>query len=261
MFHTFLIWNNFIQCLWTRVLFYNSNWQTKALFGANVPITKLLQGAKTDNLLQYNDYYFYWQPISISYFFHKHCGIEFNYQIGHSQRIRKRADNFETVMRSEYGDKYYVYPTIEDVVITSSFTGVIERGFFGLIVRFETDKMYIYPKLSIGVTSFCSDWGRVDLKEKNSNNEYKISYSSKESPYVFFTLAPSVSFGYKLFHRLYINADIMLSHCKTNIVFEETFLNLYTKEKTVKYFDYKNDIFSLSLGAGIIYIMRFKKSQ
>jgi len=240
---------------------YKSNWQTKALFGANVPITKLLQGAKTDDLLQYNDHYFYWQPISISYFFHKHWGLEFNYQIGHSQRIRKRADNFETVMRSEYSDKYYVYPKTEDVVITSSFTGVIERGYLGLIFRFETDKMYVYPKLSIGITSFCSDWGRVDLKEKNSNNEYKISYSSEERPYVYFTFAPSVSFGYKLFHRLYINADIMLSHCKTNIVFEENFLNLYTKEKTVKYFDYKKDIFSLSFGGGLIYIMRFKKSR
>lgn len=240
---------------------YKSDWQTKALFGVNVPVTKLLQGAKIDNLLHYNDHYFYWQPISISYFFQKHWGLEINYQIGHSQRIRKRADNFKAVMQSEYSDKYYVYPTTKDFVNTSSFTGVIERVYLGLIFRYENDKMYVYPKLSIGVTSFCSDFGRVDLKEKNSNNEYQISYSSGERPNTFFTLAPSVSFGYKLFHRLYINADIMLSHFKTNIAFEEEFLNLYTKEKTVKYFDYKKDIFSLSFGGGLIYIMRFEKSR
>ena len=74
---------------------YRSNWQTKALFGANVPITKLLQGAKTDNLLYYNEHYFFWQPVSISYFFHKHWGLEFNYQIGHSKKIGKKADNFK----------------------------------------------------------------------------------------------------------------------------------------------------------------------
>ena len=220
-----------------------------------------MQDTNIDYLLQYDDHYFFWQPISISYFFHKHWGLEFNFQIGQSQRIRKRADNFKAGVQSEYSGKYYVHSTTGASDDYFFLDGNIQRGYLGLIFRFETPKMYVYPKLSIGVTSFYSDCWRASLKEKNSNNEYKISFSSGKIPNDYFTFVPSVSFGYKLFHRLYLNADIMLSYFKTDIVFEEEFLNLYTKEKTVKYFDYKKDIFSLSFGGGLIYIMRFKRKS
>ncbi|MCL2040464.1 MAG: hypothetical protein FWG84_00300 [Bacteroidales bacterium] len=59
-------------------LAYKSKWQTKILGGTNIPITKLLQGAETDCFFQYDDHSFYWQIISISYFFHKHWGVEFS---------------------------------------------------------------------------------------------------------------------------------------------------------------------------------------
>ena len=238
---------------------YKSNMQTKALFGANIPLTKLLQGANVDNLLRYDDHYFYWQPISFSYFFHKYWGLEFNYQIGYSGRIRKRDNNFKANMQSEYSDKYYVHTTTGDsdeiFFLDKSF---LNRGYLGLIYRFETTKFYIYPKLSIGVTSLYTDWGRTDLKEKNSNYGYKISYSSNEIN-DYFTLASSISFGYKVFHRLYINADIMLSYFKTNIVFEKEFTNLYIQQTDKEYFNYNKDVFTLSLGAGLIYIISFKK--
>ena len=124
----------------------------------------------------------------------------------------------------------------------------------------------MYPKLSFGLYSFDTNCGYVYLKEKNSNYEYKISYSDGKKPSGggsnnYFTLTPSVSFGYKLFHRLYLNADIMLSYFKTDIVFEKEFTNLYTNKKTVEYFDYKKDIYTLSFGAGIIYVMGFRKKN
>jgi hypothetical protein len=237
-------------------LAYKSKWQTRLLFGTNIPITKLFQGTETDYLFQYDDNSYYWQILSISYFFHKHWGIEFNYQAGTSSKIRERNDNFITNMQSQYGDNHYVNAgtgaAYDDF---NFFSGDIERGYLGVIYRFETNKFYVYPKFAIGITSFCTDWGRADLKVKNSNIEYKVNYSSGKRPNDHFTLAPSVSFGYKILKRFYLNADIMFSYYKTNIVFEKEFTNLYTNEKAVEYFDYKKPVSTLSFGVGLIFVI------
>jgi len=230
----------------------------KCLVGANIPVTKLLQGAETDYLLQYDDHSYYWQFMSMSYFFHKHWGLELNFQAGTSSKIKHRADNFITDVQAKYDDKYYVHPTTGAEYDDDEFylfLGDISRGYLGLIYRFETKKFYVYPKFAIGVISFSTDWGSADLKEKNSNIECKINYSSKKIPNDHFTIAPSVSFGYKILNRLYLNADIMFSHYKTNIVFKKETTNLYTNKSSMEYFDYKKSISTLSLGTGLIYII------
>ena len=242
-------------------LAYKSKWQTRFLFGANIPMTKLLQGAETDYLCQYDDNSYYWQILSISYFFHKHWGLEFNYQAGTSNRIRKRNDNFIANMQSQYSDTYYVNAGTGAAYDDFNFIGGdIQRGYLGVVYRFETNRFYVYPKFAIGVISFYTDWGSADLKEKNSNIRSKVSYSSGKRPNNHFTFAPSVSFGYKISKRFFLNADIMFSYYKTNIVFEKEFTNLYTNERIVEYFDYKKGISTLSLGAGLILvIIHYKK--
>ena len=236
---------------------YDSKWQTKAIFGVNIPITKLYQGTEVDYLLGYDDNSYYWQILSVSYFFHKHWGLEFNFQTSISNRIRHRADYFNANMESEYIDKYYIRSG--SGTSNSEFSimgGDMLRGYIGAIYRFETDKLYIYPKFSIGVTSLYTDWGRVDLKEKNSNNEFKVSYSNGKGVNDYFTLASSASFGYKIMKRFYFNADIMFSYFRTNITYKKDFTNLYTNEHIVEHFDYKKNIFTLSLGVGLIFIIK-----
>jgi len=238
-------------------LAYKSKWQTKLLIGTNIPMTRLLQGTETDYLFQYDDNSYYWQILSISYFFHKHWGLEFNYQAGTSSRIRQRGDNFTAIMQSEYNDRYFVSPKTGALYDDFNFfSGDIERGYLGIIYRFETNRFYVCPKFAIGITSFYTDWGGADLKEKNSNIEYRINYSSGKRPNDHFTLAPSVSFGYKIAKRFFFNSDIMFSYYKTNIVYEKTTTNLYTSERTVEHFDYKKGISTLSLGAGLIFVIR-----
>ena len=247
-----------------ETLAYKSKLQTRLLFGTNIPITKLLQGTETDYLLQYDDNSFYWQIISISYFFHKHWGLEFNYQAGTSNRIRQRGDNFMESVQSMYSENYFVRPRTGAIYNDNFFAGDISRGYLGVIYRFETNKFYVYPKFAIGLTSIFTSWGSADLKEKNSNNEHTISYLNKNRRNTgalanatdFFTFAPSISLGYKITKRFYFNADIMFSHFKTNIVYEKTFKNLYTNESTVEHFDYKKGVSTLSLGAGLIFIIR-----
>jgi hypothetical protein len=237
-------------------LAYKSKWQIKTLVGTNVPITKLLQGKTVDYLLIYDDHLFYWNE-SISCFFHKHWGLELNFQLEGSKKLNSRADNFITSVQSEYDDKYYVQSETSGMYDKFHFfNGDIGQFSLGVVYRLEINKFYAYPKLLIGMISFTIDEGHANVKEKNSNYEYKVSYSGNRTQNNNFIITPSVSFGYQIIKRLYVNADIMFPYFKTNIVFEKEFTNLYTKEKTVEYFDYKKNIFTFSLGAGITYVMR-----
>ena len=159
-------------------------------------------------------------------------------------------------MQSMYNDNYYVSPRTGANSDDFNFiSGDISRGFLGVIYRFETNKFYLYPKLAIGTTAFYTDWGKADLKEKNSNIECTVEYSTKKTPHDHFTLAPSVSLGYKLSKRFYLNADIMFSRYSTNIQFKKEFTNLYTNKSSAEYFNYKKSISTLHLGAGLIFVI------
>lgn len=231
---------------------YKSKWQTKPTVGFNIPITKLLKGDVTDYLFGFDDHSFYWQVLSISYFFQKHWGVEFNYQPGSSKRISKRGDKFLQSMQSEYGNDYFVTPSTG----ASIFAGNIERGYMGLIYRLESKRFFIYPKISIGVTSFYTDWGEAYLKEKNSNKVITVSYSSGEIPNDFFTIAPSLTLGYKLTKRVFFNVELLTSYYKTNITYIKTTTDLNSGQSFNEETEYKRNMFNLSLGAGLIIVIK-----
>jgi len=229
-------------------LAYKSKWQFRTLSGGNIPITKLLQGTETDYLLQYKDHSYYLQLLSGSYFFHKHWGVDLNLRIGGSSEIGERTDEFIAKIHSRYGDNYFVSAE------TKESSEVFHQGYIGVIYRLETNKFYVYPTLSIGVTAIYTNRWQAHLKEKNSNNEYELSLSNESKPSTgfFFTLAPSVSFGYKLSKLVFLNADVTFSYFRPNFASKKEFVNLYTRESSVEYFDYKKDILTLGLGVGVI---------
>ena len=233
-------------------LAYKSKWQIRVLAGGNIPITKLLQGNEADYLLQYNDHSYYIQPVSASYFFHKHWGADIDLRVGGSSNIGYRTDDFIAKVQSRYGDNYFVSAE------TKETKGVFHQGYIGIIYRLETNKFYAYPALSIGGTAIYTNRWQAHLKEKNSNNEYGLflSTKNKSSNGLFFTLAPSISFGYKLSKQVFLNANIMLSYFRPNFTLEKEFVNLYTKERTMEYFNYNKDILTLGLGTGVIIVIR-----
>jgi len=232
---------------------YKTKWQTTFLFGGNIPITSLLQGSEFDYSHLYDDNSYYWQLMSISYFFHKHWGMELNFQAATSNRIRNREREFDAYAQSKYKDNYYVKSIgVYDGDFTF-FAGDFQRAYLSVIYRIEKNKFYVHPKMAMGITTISTDGISIKLKEKGSNYEYKVSCSEKENGYTFFTVAPSASFGYKLFKRFYLNAGIALSYYKANMAFEKEFTNLYTEENAIEYFNYRKNIFTLSMDVGVIY--------
>ena len=114
--------------LWAQdSLKYRTRIQLKTTFGANLPITKLLNNDITDNLIGYSEYSFYWQAVSMSFFFHKHWGIEWNLGVSY---MESRYDGFEEKIIAEYPKHYVVFSSHGDNM------GV--RSFLNLVYRYET---------------------------------------------------------------------------------------------------------------------------
>lgn len=227
--------------------------QVKPSFGFNIPTTKLLKGNVTDHLLSYDDQSHYLQLIGLALFFDKHWGVGFNFQRNSSDRISNRGDKFLQAMQTEYGNGYYVTPSTGASYKQPNFlSGDFERGFLGVIYRLESNRLFFYPKVAIGVTSFYADWGRAYLKEKNANNVVEVYYTAGKIPKDHLTLATSASVGYKITKWLYLNVDAMTSYYKTNVAYTKTTTDLNLKQSSVELIDYKKNVFGLSVGAGFI---------
>lgn len=236
---------------------YQSKWQTRPNFGINFPITNLLDGRTTDYLFEYGDNSMYWQILSVSFFFHKHWGVEFNFQGMTAENVSNRVDNFSSAMNTEYEENYFVKTSTSSLYHDfNPIGGHFERGFIGLIYRMEKNRIFIHPKFSIGVSSFQTDWGQIILKEKNSNNVIEVFFDSGKRPNDHFVLATSMAFGYKLTKRLYFNLDLMTSYYKTDITFTKNITDLHTNQSTSENFRYNKNIYTLSVGGGLILVIK-----
>jgi len=230
-----------------------SKWYLKPAAGVNLPVTKLLTGEITDHLLEYDDFSFYGQLIAGGYFFNSTWGLEFSFQPGYSGKLSGRADKFANDLELKYGDTYFVTVGSGAAYSQSDFSGgAIQRGFFGLVYRIEKPHMVILPKFSIGVTSFYTDWGSAVLKEKGTNTLLKLRYDPGQRPNDHFTLAPSVTIGYRLSKRVLATVDAMYSYCKTDIVFTEELRNSFTEEVSYRSFDYDRHLHTFTIGLGLI---------
>jgi hypothetical protein len=244
-----------IQAYSQDTLRYKSILQINPSFGFYSPLTTLLKGDATDPLLKFDDRYHYWQVLSLSFFFHKHWGITFNYQAGNAKSITKKNGQFIESMQSQYGKDYYVTPSTGDYNDDPKFLGDIQQGYLGVIYRLESGHFFMYPKLAIGITSFYTNWGSVFLKQKNANDVIRIFYLPNKVPHDHFTLAASASMGYKITKRVFLSLNVLSSYYKTNISYTQTTTDLNSGQSATDIINYKSNILSLGLGAGLIIVL------
>lgn len=232
-------------------------WYLKPAGGINIPITNLLSGEITDNLFSYSDHSYYLQFLSGNFFFSQKWGVEFTFQACASNSIYGGTDRFSSEIHRKYDKDYFVSPSTSEqngleYILTENFG----RGYLGVVYRIEKPKYILLPKLFIGVTSFFTNWGSADLKEKGTNTVMKISYSSGAGPNHHFTLAPGFSFGYRISKRVIANIDFIYSYYKTNIEFVEETRNTFTDETSYNTIDYRKNIHTLTIGIGLIIELR-----
>ncbi len=153
---------------------YSSRWQTRIVFGADIPIKKFLRGDVTDYLLGYDNNSGYLQFFNSSLFLSKHWGIDAGYQI-QTAYAGDREASFLRGIEAEYGNAYYVTGFISDYGDTQG------RGNLGVVYRYESKRFMVYPKFSIGFTTFGTNDATAYLKEKNTNNIVELKYNAKRS--------------------------------------------------------------------------------
>jgi len=237
---------------------YTSRWQTRPCVGINLPITKFFKGSITDPLIAYSDHSYYLQFISATYFFSERWGIDFNFQGISSSEISNRHERYSKSLEQEYGNQYFVNASSGAEYETGSI-GDIQRGFIGLIYRVEARRWFFYPKIGLGVTSLDTSWGRATLKQKNSNTVLIVEHSPGKAKTAsdYFTIAPSLIFGYKLSKRIFIDVDITTSWFRTNTTYSQTTTNAADQENTPgPTYTYNRDIFTLSLATGLIIVIK-----
>ncbi len=237
-----------------------TRWYLKPAVGLNIPLTKLFSGSITDNLFEYSDNSFYWQYISATYFFLPNWGLEFTYQPGYSRCISNRYERYAGEIEAEYGDEYFV-STCSGAEYNNStiISGSIDRGYLGLVYRYERRNYVFLPKLTVGVTSFNTDWGETVLKEKGSNIVYELTYKPGEISNDHFFIAPSFAFGYRLNKWFIVNVDLLYTYFKTDIEYKKQFCNTFTNEVKTETIDYDKNIHTLSVGVSLIFELRHVK--
>lgn len=232
---------------------YTNRFQLKVEGGLNMPLTDMNQNKITDYFVEYSTESKFVSSISAIWFLRKRFGVEADLKFVYFNDRKNSFNQFQEFANNEYGENYYVKAFFP---IDNNFIPVVS---FGLVYRIETEHFYFYPKFSIGVTSFYSNWGGIDLKEKNTNNEYKISYSQGKIAKDNFTLTPAVTMGYKLSDRFWVDLNLKASFFRSNFTYEKTLTNLYTKEvEQLEQTPYKENIVEAYFSVGVTYVLARK---
>lgn len=232
---------------------YTNRFQLKVEGGLNMPLTDMNQNKITDYFIEYSSKSKFVPSLSAIWFIRKRFGVEADLKFIYFNDGRSTGVDFQKFANNEFGENYYVkaYSPIDN-----NFIPVISLG---MVYRIETEHFYFYPKFSIGVTSFYSNWGGIDLKEKNTNNEYKISYSQGKIAKDNFTLTPAVTMGYKLSDRFWVDLNLKTSFFRSNFTYEKTLTNLYTKEvEQLEQTPYKENMVEAYFSVGVTYVLARK---
>jgi hypothetical protein len=232
-------------------------WAVRPSAGKTFPLTTLPGGHITDGLIGFSGNTYYWQLLSVSWFFSNNWGAEFFFNGNHASSVGNRYNRFVEAVEQRFGDEYYTTPSSGAIYpYLSALGGSIERGGIGPVYKIEKGNFLFIGRAMIGVTSFYTDFGYATLKEKGGNERLHVHWSARDAVKDYFTFNPSFTFGYRLSRRIVLDFDFnyWLYHVGTR--YTETITNQYTKEISKQTFQYSGLINEISLGAGFMFILR-----
>lgn len=231
---------------------YKSKLLFKGSYGINIPFSDLNTNRETDYLIEHNDKVQIIPSLSALFFINKRWGVELNLKFTTLKKNAYTQEPFDQFAHDQHDENYFV---TSDATSYSMHDPVVT---FGIVFRLETDKMYLYPKLAVGNTPIDLINGKIELKEKDTNNSYLISYSGGAYEN-FFTFSPSVSAGYKFSKRFWLDFSVNASYFKADLSYTKKLTNLYTKEFQTEDIIYKKNMFDTYISVGLVYIPARKK--
>ncbi|WP_295935457.1 hypothetical protein [uncultured Alistipes sp.] len=159
---------------------YSSKLQMRFGFGITVSATKLFDNSRiTDYALGYKSNYAYGQLLNISYFPWKRFGFEFN-----ARHPLAYVGNFDKRVEAAYPGYLLLEKDNNESVANADYDLLF-------VYRYEKNRFYIYPKLSVGAVIICSQRFAYTFKMENSNELYQVIYK-KSTPRASLSLGTSV---------------------------------------------------------------------
>lgn len=231
---------------------YQWEWQIGTSVGVNLPVTKLLKGRPTDNLVEYSDNSTHFQFYTLGVFFHPRWGIDFGLS-GTNPPKANRRELFNEAIQREYNDLYYIDPETDKG--GRNFTNAVTlRAMIGITYRWEKKQWLFYPKLSLGSTTFNTNHMVSYLKEKGGNHYQELSFlNSRSINREAFTMGLSAVAGYRICRWLTVNAELRSTYFKSNFSFEKTIRDLETsKVVSSETISYREPVFTLTPQVGVV---------
>jgi len=223
-------------------------------FGTNVALSPLEKKAVTDNLIKYDKNSFYLQFISGTYFFDSHWGGEITISSNVGGNIDHGDRSFDWALDKKYSDQYFIDYETYDYTTFHSTTGtpLFFKVQTGPVYKIESGKIVVITRLLAGISTLGTDYRSIRLKEKGSNEGFDISYNTKNNSgsNTSFIISPGVSFGYRIFRRIMLTADLGYSGYKIDPEYIEKTTRATTGEVTTKTYRYNSFIHELNLGIG-----------
>jgi hypothetical protein len=230
-------------------------WIIRPSIGYNIPISTLSGGYITDNLVGFRSKTYYFQFISSTYFFNN-LGIEFSFAAINNSKISNRSDKFESEVINKYSDQFYITASTSEA--NTDFNIVsrsIIRGGIGPVYKIEKDKFILIGRIMFMKTGIATEYGSADLKDKGTNERISINWKSGSMGKDVFTINPSITLGYKLFDKIFLDFDINYWQYKIDFEYAESRKNLNTKEIQIQKYTYSDLIKEISLGVGFIVVL------
>lgn len=224
--------------------------------GAVLPTRSFSTNDIPGNLIGSQFQNIYCQPLAIG-FFYRNIGLEGQIMVSPAGNPRSRHAQFVKNINLEYGNRYYasIYSSARDDYLEKSSDPIV-RGSLGPSYKVERNRLVFVGRMMVGVVSIITDWGRVRLKEKGTNELLGISWDTQYATKDCFSFHPSFTLAYRVNRRITFNLDLDSWLYKADITYKETATNAVSGSITTSQYNYSHFMNDVSAGLGIMVIFK-----
>lgn len=248
-------------CFFSNGLFGQNNeqefkrWSFHSNAGYALPFGNLKSGEITDYLIDYDYEYFYWQFLTVEYFFKNNFGINLSIQGHRFTDADQRGNLMDIKLKERFGKEYFISTSPYSYGHSANINTNL---YLGVVYAKRFKKISIVPKIQVGFTSFFTHRLNVYLKEIDANTQLQIVYdfNTERLPKDYFTCLTGILTEFKLTRNLSLDFNLQSYFFKSKFKYIEEIRNTYTEEKSFKEFDYNKFIGTMSIGVGIGYTLK-----
>lgn len=227
-------------------------WLVRSSADLTIPLSKTNYGYITDNLSDNKIGTFGWQIISFTRFFNN-LGVEMSITANFNPHQRNSFDRFSNAVNAKYSDGYFA--DISSGCIYNEPPN-IEKFSMGPVYKLQKRRIIYIFRFLMGSTSFYTNFGSAILKEKGTNTILDIHWSPGAVPNDFFTLNPSITTGYRVTKRLFLNLDLNYWVYNMDFTYKETIKDINSKNIITTDYHYRNLVNELNIGIGLMITLK-----